>query len=175
MNYNTKQRIKTILFLLAVAAMVTITIVLAVNLCRGEETLATVYAMCKPGSHVTIRMTPSKDGVEAGRLDCGDSFQTDAETRDGWLRCYGAGEGGWVYLGYVATEPVQAVGQRYVCVAKKQVACRRWINGPQIEDNKGRRQWLKNGQTCEVFVTDGEWAVTSRGYIKIEYLDPDPE
>lgn len=174
-HYSIFSKEKIVAFVAILLIAVVVGVVVGVSVCRGEEPLATCWAMCKPGSHVTIHMTPSKDGVETGRLDCGDSFQTDAETKDGWLRCYGAGEGGWIYLGYVATEPVQAVGQRYVCVAKKQVACRRWINGPQITDEKGRKQWLKNGQTCDVFVTDGEWAVTSRGYIKFEWLEPDPE
>ena len=141
--------------------------------CRGE-TLATVYVMCKPGSRVTVRAKPDGGAAETGYLDCGDSFQTDAEEKDGWIRCYGAGENGWVYSGYVSTEPVQKIGQRYVCVAKKQVACRRWCGGPQIVVD-GKKQWLKNGQNVDVFVMGDGWAVTSRGYIKSEWLEVDPE
>lgn len=136
-----------------------------------EQQLATVYAMCKPGSRVTIRRTPSKKGAEAGYLDCGDSFQTDATQVDGWIRCYGAGENGWVYCGYVATEKPVKVGMRYICASTSQVICRKWIGGPKIEENP----YIRNGETLEVFVTDGEWAVTSRGYVKIEFFDPDPE
>ena len=139
--------------------------------CFGEEPMATCWAMCKPGSRVSVRMEPDKGSMETGFLECGDSFQTDGESVDGWLRCYGVGENGWIFCGYVATEEPRIIGQRYVCVSNYQVACRKWMAGPQIEE----RPWMKNGQTCEVFVTDGEWAVTSRGYIKIEYLDPDPE
>ena len=152
-------------------ATVLILIGFVIGSCFGEEPLATCWAMCKPGSRVSVRMEPDKGSVETGFLECGDSFQTDGESVDGWIRCYGAGEGGWIFCGYVATEQPRKVGQRYVCVANKQVACRKWMAGPQIDE----RPWMKNGQTCEVFVTDGEWAVTSRGYIRIEYLDPDPE
>ena len=134
----------------------------------------TCWAMCKPGSRINIHMTPSEGGIKTGYLECGDTFQTDAEERDGWIRCYGAGENGWIYCGYVSMEPVQQVGQRYVCVAKRQVACRRWMNGPQIENNK-RKQWLKNGENVQVFCMGDGWAVTSKGYIQSEWLEVDPE
>ncbi|MBR6442713.1 MAG: hypothetical protein IKS46_03410 [Clostridia bacterium] len=140
--------------------------------CRAAaDQLVTCYAMCKPGSRVTIRRTPSKKGAEAGYLDCGDSFQTDAEAVNGWFRCYGAGENGWVYCGYVATEKPEKIGMRYICASTAPVICRRWIGGPKVE----KHPYIQNGETLEVFVTDGEWAVTSRGYVKIEYFDPDPE
>ena len=167
-----KMKLRTALILIVAVACVAV-YVLQTNwlTAAAEDHLATCWAMCKPGSHVTVRMEPSKSSPETGRLDCGDSFQTDGECIDGWVRCYGVGENGWVYSGYVATEPVQKIGQRYVCSSNSQVACRKWMSGPQIEG----RPWIRNGETCEVFVTDGEWAVTSRGYIKIQYLDADPE
>jgi len=73
-----------------------------------------------------------------------------------------------VYCGYVVTEKPEKIGERYVCVAKKQVACRRWMAGPQLE---GRAAWMKNGEFCEVFLMADGWAVTSRGYIKSEWLE----
>ena len=79
-----------------------------------------------------------------------------------------------MYLGYVSTEKVQKVGEQYVCVAKRQVACRRWVGGPQIETG-GRKQWLKNGENVDVFCIGGDWAVTSRGYIRSEWLEVDPK
>ena len=167
-HYSIFSKEKIVAFAVILALAVTAGVIIG-SCCQGE-TLATVYAMCKPGSRVTIRRTP--DGMETGYLDCGDSFQTDGESSDGWIRCYGAGENGWVYSGYVSTEPVQKVGQRYVCVAKKQVACRRWMAGPQID---GKAGWLKNGQNVDVFVMGDGWAVTSRGYIKSEWLEVDPE
>ena len=66
------------------------------------------------------------------------------------------------------------VGENYVCVAKSRVACRRWVNGPQIEDN-GRPRWLVNGSNVSVFYIAEGWAVTSRGYIQSEWLEVDPE
>lgn len=166
-----KEKIVVFLLILAIAAMIGFAVG---SYCKGEEQMATCWAMCKPGSTVTVRREPSKKAAEAGFLECGDSFQTDAEEQDGWIRCYGVGENGWVYVGYVSTEPVQKVGQRYVCVAKKQAACRRWAGGPQIEID-GKKQWLRNGENVNVFCIGDEWAVTSRGYIKSEWLEVDPE
>lgn len=134
--------------------------------CRSEEKLATVWVMCKPGSYVTIRSEPGKRGFERGYLDSGDSFQTDGESVDGWITCC-SGEGGWVYCGYVVTEKPEKIGETYVCNAKKQVACRKWMGGPQVDG----RPWLRNGETCQVFCMADGWAVTSRGYIKSEWLE----
>ena len=135
---------------------------------RAEEQLATCWIMCKPGSYVSIRERPDKDSAEHGRLDSGDSFQTDGESVDGWVTCC-SGEGGWVYLGYVVTEKPQVIGERYMCNAVRQVACRKWMGGPQVDG----KPWLKNGQTCEVFLMADGWAVTSRGYIRSEWLEFD--
>ena len=164
-----KERIVGLIALFAVLAVIAIAV--GVSCGRSEDALATCWAMCKPGSKVTVRSEPKKDSAERGYLECGDSFQTDAEEEDGWIRCYGIGEGGWVFCGYVATEKPVEVGERYVCVANVRAACRKWIGGPQIDGY----EWIKNGQTCQVFVTDGEWAVTNRGYIKMEWLEVDPE
>ena len=129
----------------------------------------TVRVAAAPGSTVTVRAEPRKKSAERGYLECGDSFQTDGESVDGWITC-GSGEGGWVYSGYVVTEKPEKVGAAYVCVAKKRVACRKWIGGPQVD---GRAGWLNNGETCQVFLMADGWAVTSRGYIKSEWLEFD--
>ena len=136
----------------------------------SEDPLATCWVMCKPGSRVTVRMEPNKRSMETGYLECGDSFQTDGESVDGWIRCYGAGEGGWVYSGYVVTEKPKMIMERYICCAVKQVACRKWMAGPQIEG----KPWLKHSQNVTVFCMADGWAVTSRGYITSEWLEADP-
>ena len=169
-NYTTFQREKTIFAIAIAAVILVILIATAVTFCRGES-LATCYVMCKPGSRVSVRWSPSKSAPESGYAECGDSFHTDGESYDGWIRCYDIGEGGWIYSGYVSTQKPEKVGERYVCVANRQAACRKWMGGPQIEE----KPWIKNGQFCQVFVTDGEWAVTNRGYIKMDYLEASPE
>ena len=132
------------------------------------------WVLCKPGDHVNLRMEPRKGNGSAivGWLECGDSFQTDGTKKDGWLRVLDRGDCEcWIYSGYVVTEEPEAVNENYVCVARKWVACRRWVDGPQI---KGKLGWLHNGSNVSVFYIAGEWAVTSRGYIRAEWLEVDP-
>lgn len=132
----------------------------------------TCWALCKPKGRVNLRIDPKKESKSVGWLECGDSFLTDGETRNGWLHVLDAGECDcWIYTGYVAVEEPVRVEEPYVCVAKKWVACRRWVNGPQI---KGKRGWLHNGSNVNVFYIAGEWAVTDRGYIRSEWLEADP-
>lgn len=170
-NYSTQKKIRASLCILI--ALVTVAagylIGLAVN-SRAEEQLITCWVLCRPGSQVNVRRTPTKSGEEVAQLEVGDSFQTDGSSANGFIRVYGIGEygEGWIYCGYVSElEPVK-IYERYVCVANKQVACRRWMNGPQTE-----HPWLKCGSTVEVFWMTDEWAVTSRGYIASEWLEVD--
>ena len=139
-KYSIFSKDKIVAFVLIIAVVFLIGAIIG-SYCHGEEPLATVWVMCKPGSTVSIRRDADKGSLETGRLDCGDSFQTDGETQDGWIRCYGAGEGGWVFCGYVVTEKPEKIGERYVCNAVNRVACRKWMGGPQIEE----KPWLKNG------------------------------
>ena len=112
--------------------------------------------------------------TEIGRLECGDGFATDGESRDGWIRCYGVGEtSGWVYAGFVATEKPEIVMEQYCCVAKNRVAVRRWQGGPQVVRN-GRKVWLNNCEDVTVFCMADGWACTSIGYIRAEWLEVDP-
>lgn len=170
MNHREKYSIfdkeKIVAFIAIVAFVIVVAVALTVSLCEGE-TLATCWVMCKPGSRVEIRNKPDKNSRSNGYLECGDSFQTTGECRNGWVACSGAGEGGWVYCGYVALEEPEKIGERYVCVAKKRAACRKWMDGPQIDS----APWIKNGQYCQVFCMADGWAVTSRGYIKAEWLE----
>ena len=174
-NYSifAKEKIVAFIVLIAIVAVIAFWI----GTTAAEEPLATCWIMCDPrtGSSVTVRRKPEKKSMEVGWLECGDSFQTDGSTTDdGWVKCYGIGEngGGWIFCGYVATEEPEMIMQRYVCVAKKQAACRRWMGGPQYD---GRAGWLKNGENVTVFCIADGWACTSRGYIKAEWLEVDPE
>ena len=142
--------------------------------CRAEDATTTCWALCQPGDHVNLRIDPKKDSASVGWLECGDSFQTDGESINGWLRVLDAGECEcWIYSGYVIEEQPEKIGENYVCVARDRVACRRWVDGPQIRIN-GHLSWLKNGSTVSVFYIAGDWAVTSRGYIRAEWLEVDP-
>lgn len=169
-QYNTNMIRKAIGIMLLVALLAAVYQIALAN--QGNK-LITCWALCKPKSHVDVHIKPDKDSEIVGRLDPLDSFHTDGESRNGYIWCdVGEAGGGWIYSGYVSTEEPEKVNERYVCVAKKQAACRRWIRGPQIE---GRGAWLKNMSNVVVFYRTSEWSVTNRGYIQSEWLEVDPE
>ena len=157
-------------FCITLAIMAAITIAVTAWASGSEDELIRCWVMCKPGSQVNVRRQPTKQSEAVGYLEVGDWFLTDAESRDGWIRCYGIGEygEGWVYCGYVVTEEPEQIYEPYVCVAKKRVACRKWIGGPQTSS-----PWLENGSSVSVFYKADGWAITSRGYIKSEWLEED--
>ena len=173
-QYNTDLIKRAIIIVLITSMVVAVGWMIGTAECRAaEEQMITCWAMCMPKSHVDVHMKPDKDSKIVGYLDPGDSFHTDGESKNGFIWCdVGDGGEGWVYCGYVSTEEPEKVNERYVCVALKQVACRRWIHGPQI---KGRGAWLKNMSTVMVYFRTSEWSVTNRGYIKSEWLEVDPE
>ena len=176
MNHRNKYSIfskeKIVAAVVLVALIIVATVALTLSFCKGEEQLVTVYTLCKPGSQVIVRRTPAKNAMEVGYLEVGDSFLTDGSSSNGYIRCYGIGEygEGWVYCGFVTEYEPEPVFETYCCVAKTRVACRRWMNGP-----KTSLPWLTNGIDVQVFYIAGDWACTSRGYIKAEYLEVDPQ
>lgn len=144
----------------------------AVVIARAEGDEVQRWVLCKPKTRVNLRLEPRKDSKSVGWLECGDEFLTDGTKRGNWLRVLDAGECQcWIYAGYVVTEAPEEVNENYVCVARNQVACRRWVDGPKID---GKRGWLKNGRDVKVFCIAGEWAITERGYIRAEWLEVDP-
>ena len=136
---------------------------------KAEESGCVCWVMCK--SYVVVRRTPSKSGQEVGYLECGDWFRTDGTSSNGYIRVSGVGEygEGWVYSGYVVTEEPEAVFSTYTCVARKRVACRRWMGGDYES-----LPWLNNGSTVQVLYMADGWALTSRGYIRSEWLEAYP-
>jgi hypothetical protein len=138
---------------------------------QAADQTFTCWTLCQPGDHVNLRMEPKKDSKSVGFLECGDSFETDGENRNGWFRVLNRGECEcWIYCGYVVTEQPEEVNENYVVVARDKLACRRWVNGPQIEG----RKWLKNGTNVQVFYIAEGWAVTNLGYMQTEWLEVDP-
>mgnify|MGYP002525400438 CR=1 FL=1 len=137
----------------------------------GPAAAETAWVMCD--GYVNIRDMPGKKSQAVGFLDPGDSFETDGIIKNGFVQAQ-IGEGGenWIFAGYVTNEKPERVDERYVCTAKRRVACRRWIDGPQI---RGKVGWLYNGTNVRVYWRTGEWSVTSRGYVRSEWLEADPE
>lgn len=132
------------------------------------------WVICKPGDFVNVRREPAKNSEAVGYLEAGDEFRTDGTVKNGFLKVtpFGENGAGWIFAGFVSEERPEKDGGQYVCTAKKRVACRRWANGPRI---RGRAGWLYNGGNVRVYYRTGEWSVTSRGYIRSEWLEADPE
>ena len=133
---------------------------------RAEE--KDCWVLCQPDNRVNLRLEPSKGSKCVGWLEVGDRFTTDGTERNGWIRVLDAGDCEcWIYGGYVVEEKPERIGESRFVVAKKQVACRRWVNGPQNE----KRPWLRNGREVQVFYIAGGWAVTNLGYVEAEWLE----
>ena len=173
-NYSISKIKKTALCFIVLALLFAVYHI-ALGKCEAEQDskLITVWALCKPGSFVEVRETPSKQGHHIGYLDPCDSFQTDGVSKNGYIHAVGLGDSGdsWVYSGFVSTEKPDPVFERYVCSSISRVACRRWISGPRVT-NYG---WITNGSNVQVFYRTETWCVTNRGYIQSQYLEADPE
>lgn len=170
MYYTTHKHIrKPLIFLLALALAVT---VFTENYhgirARAEDSTTTAWALCK--SYINIRLWPSKEATAVGFLDPCDSVEVDGRTKNGFAHIVEPVDG-WVYAGYLTFSEPKAIGQKYTVVARRRVAARRWVDGPQM----GTKPWLINGSEVQVLYMSEDWALTSRGYVKSEWLEVDPE
>lgn len=171
---NQKRRTGTVALCWVICAFIVLVIVAAaIFSAEAEEDTFDCWVMCAPCSQVNLRMKPNKESRAVGFLELGDSFRTDGKSKNGFIHVLNAGECEcWIYCGYVVAEEPEIIMENYVCEAKRRVACRRWVDGPQY---KGRAGWLNNGSCVAVYAAAEGWAVTSRGYIRIEWLGADPQ
>lgn len=135
---------------------------------RAEETTAYAWALCK--TYINIRLWPSTEATAVGYLDPCDRVEVDGRTKSGFAHVVYPVDG-WVYAGYLTFSEPQAVGEKYIVVAPRRVAARRWVDGPQM----GTKPWLINGSEVTVLYMSEDWALTTRGYVKSEWLEVDPE
>ena len=172
-NYITSNKQRKAVFCVLCAFALAAGLLIGISGCRAaDERPATMWILCKPGATVNVRRTPDRDGQIVGYMEVGDDFRTYGKTSNGFVRAEGIGEYGeaWIYTGYVVSEEPERIGSTYVCTSNARVACRRWVDGPQVSG----RPWIVNGSTVQVFYIADGWAVTNRGYIKAEYLEADP-
>ena len=174
-NYTTskaKKQARALLILLAAAVLICGWHFggQAVRARAEEETTVTAWALCKPGTYVNIRLWPSKKATEVGYLDPCDKVECDGRVKDGFAHIVEPLDG-WVYAGYLTFSEPKNVNSRYVVIAKKRVAARRWIDGPQM----GTKPWLINGSEVTVYYMSADWAITSRGFVRSEWLEEDPQ
>ena len=153
-----------IVILAALLLFASYTVATEINRAHAETVFATQYILCK--NYVLVRMWPSRKATEVGQLDPGDEVEIDGKTKDGFAHIVSPTDG-WVWAGNIVHNPVEKVDRPAYVTAKKRVACRKWCDGPQIDE----KPWMITGSECKVYFMDSEWAVTSRGYVKVEYLE----
>ncbi len=150
-----------------VAFVALIILILSVAYIAGAED-ETKYILCNPrtDNHVAIRRSPRKGAEETGRLDCGDWFITDGKTRNGYIHLIGLTEDGegWVHLGYVVDDKPVIEKCNATISGSGRVKARRYINGK-------KNCWLAIGDDVKIYARSEEWAVTSKGYVRTEYLE----
>ena len=124
------------------------------------------YIICNPESYVLVRKSPKNTAEATGRLDCGDTIQTDGKQKDGFLHILGVTEygEGWVYQGYIVDDEPMIEKCKGTVAANGRVAARKCIDSKQYN-------WVNMATDLTVFVRSDEWAVTSKGFIKTKYLE----
>ena len=164
-QYTTSCAKRTVLVLLLVVAMAAGYFTGdALFKARAEDVTTPAWVICK--DYVVVRMWASRRATEVGQLDPCDPIEIDGKTKDGFAHIV-APMDGWIHAGYITFSEPQKIDETGVVVAKKRVAARRWCDGPQVDS----RPWLICGSEVKVYYMSDDWACTSRGYVKSEWLE----
>lgn len=126
------------------------------------------WVLCQPGSIVNIRQKPTKNSPDFGGAECGTMLKSDGTTKNGFLYVYDiAAEEteGWVSTHYLVWFEPEEVNAPMRIRSEGRVACRKSIEGKI-------KSWARNGDILTVYWYSTEWAVTDRGYIMSQYLEP---
>lgn len=143
--------------------------VLLFNTAAAAET--TAWILCKPDSFVFARRNPTKQALELGRLELGDKVTLTGKKKNGYAECSGLTfefQSGWIHTGYLVYDKPEKDGGLYRNCAHGRTALRRWVDGP-------RRAWASENTTFRVYARSAEWAVTSKGFIRVEFIEPEGE
>lgn len=140
---------------------------LTVILCSpamAEE--STVYVICHPDSEVLIREAPGRKKPVVGAAHCGERIWTDWEEENGYLHVIDLNNetgDGWIFASYTAGNEPKVIDAQMTVTGKGRVACRKYPDGK-------RTRWLKPGDTVTVYRSADGWSITSKGWIRTEYL-----
>lgn len=159
----------------AALMVVFLLVVIAVVLFLRETGLAErlqeeCWILCQPDSCVTLRSGAGKNKPEFGACQCGDKLWTDNMIRNGFIHVLevpAEESEGWISNRYVIMDKPEEMNQVMQIRADGRVACRKWIGGPV-------KAWIMPGDQLTVWWMSESWAVTSRGYIKSEFLEAAP-
>lgn len=158
-----------VIFFLALAAALRIYIGFA-------DELQSRWVICT--TFVNIRARASMNSDTIGRLMCGDEITVDQTLRRGgrwWYHCIDLATEettGWVCADYCTDSMVTVCDETATVTASGRVAIRASIHGK-------RTKWVKPDTELNIIAYSDTWALSTRGYIKMEYLTfdqaPDPE
>lgn len=127
-----------------------------------------VWVLCNPESYVILHTKPKKTSMEFGGVLVGSDMLTDGKTRNGFLHVYDLAAEyteGWITTRHIVYSEPEEIYKNMKIVSNGRVACRKWVNGKIIH-------WAYNGNTVFVYFMCEEWAVTNKGYIMSEFLEP---
>ena len=153
----------------AVAAIVVFMITITVLTFARAGEIAEAYVICSPDDFVNIRSGPRRSAEVMGRFEAGDPILLDGKKRNGYLHCVGLSledSEGWIHAGYVVTDQPELVNEEAVVVSRGRLAARQCVDGKRL-------RWLKTGARLKVYYWSNEWACTSCGYVRSEYLELD--
>ena len=125
-----------------------------------------VFILCNPESHVNVREKPKNGSAKTGWIMFGDSVLTDGKTKNGYLHvlCITENGEGWIKAGYaIQDQPVKVSARAAVCASGRVMSYR--------NAGKNKLGWVPLLAEMAVYALSDEWAVTSRGYIRREYLE----
>ena len=147
--------------------LLAIIILTLISITALAETPTEAWVMCNPKSEVIVRIRPDIRSEEAARVFPGDRVNVDKK-KGKWyhvtLGCE-AGEG-WIrgdHLSFYEPE-VFPEGKTFI-TTRGRLAVRKSIGGEVI------RKFKKPGVSVKVFIISEDWAVTSAGYIKSDFLE----
>ena len=155
--------------------MLLMALILLCTVASAERIQEEVWVLCMPDSEVNVRERPKKTGQIFGGAMCGACMWTDNVKKNGYLHVLdlaAESDTGWISARYVVYDEPVEVNAVMEIRSDGRVACRRWINGKI-------NSWIMNGDRLTVYWMSPSWAVTSRGYIRSEFLtevvEDDPE
>ena len=146
--------------------MLLMALILLCSAASAERIQEEIWVLCMPGSEVNVRERPKKTGQIFGGAMCGACMWTDNVKKNGYLHVLdlaAESDTGWISARYVVYDEPVEVNAVMEIRSDGRVACRRWINGKI-------NSWIMNGDRLTVYWMSPSWAVTSRGYIRSEFL-----
>ena len=165
-NTNSALTKVLVIVLAAVLLFASYTVATEIDRAHAEEITTPGFILCK--SYVLIRMAPSRKAPEIGQLDPAELIEIDGKTTDGFAHIVAPCDG-WVWAGYITFSEPKQVNTAATVTAPKRVYCRKWCDGPQVEE----RPYLISGSEVKVYWLSNDWAITNRGFVRTEWLEGD--